>query len=144
MAIIELVQKKARIMFSSRLKMAGHKNGACYLTVISGATIHVPCQVFPAHFDGLVQDCSNSSALAMELLQSCAEPSIRRSVARTWFTEARTSNELPWLDLQKEHRNRNPRNEPPAGLTKSANDKCSNIGWLKSLYHDRHRPQTRE
>ena len=25
-------------------------------------------------FDGLVQDCSNSSALAMELLQSCAEP----------------------------------------------------------------------
>ena len=26
--------------------------------------------------DGLVQDCSNSSALAMELLQSCAEPSI--------------------------------------------------------------------
>ena len=80
-----------------------------------GATIHVPCQVFPAHFDGLVQDCSNSSALAMELLQSCAEPSIRRSVARTWFTEARTSNELPWLDLQKGHRNRNPSNEPPGG-----------------------------
>ena len=26
--------------------------------------------------DGLVQDCSNSSALAMELLQSCAKPSI--------------------------------------------------------------------
>ena len=28
------------------------------------------------HIDGLVQDCSNSSALAMELLQSCAKPSI--------------------------------------------------------------------
>ena len=28
------------------------------------------------HFDGLVQDCSNSSALAMELLQSCTDPSI--------------------------------------------------------------------
>ena len=28
------------------------------------------------HYDGLVQDCSNSSALAMELLQSCTEPSI--------------------------------------------------------------------
>ena len=28
------------------------------------------------HFDGLVHDCSNSSALAMELLQSCTEPSI--------------------------------------------------------------------
>ena len=25
------------------------------------------------HIDGLVQDCSNSSALAMELLQSCAK-----------------------------------------------------------------------
>ena len=26
--------------------------------------------------DGLVQDCSNSSALAMELLQSCTKPLI--------------------------------------------------------------------
>ena len=29
-----------------------------------------------AYIDGLVQDCSNSSALAMELLQSCTKPSI--------------------------------------------------------------------
>ena len=28
------------------------------------------------NIDGLVQDCSNSIALAMELLQSCTEPSI--------------------------------------------------------------------
>ena len=28
------------------------------------------------YIDGLVQDCSNSSVLAMELLQSCAKPSI--------------------------------------------------------------------
>ena len=28
------------------------------------------------YIDGLVQDCSNSSALAMELLQSCTEPLI--------------------------------------------------------------------
>ena len=28
------------------------------------------------HINGLVQDCSNSSALAMELLQSCTKPSI--------------------------------------------------------------------
>ena len=28
------------------------------------------------HIDDLVQDCSNSSALAMELLQSCTKPSI--------------------------------------------------------------------
>ena len=30
------------------------------------------------HIGGLVQDCSNSSALAMELLQSCTKPSIYR------------------------------------------------------------------
>ena len=28
------------------------------------------------YIDGLVQDCSNSSVLAMELLQSCIKPSI--------------------------------------------------------------------
>ena len=28
------------------------------------------------HYDGLVQDCSNSSALSMELLQSCTKISI--------------------------------------------------------------------
>ena len=28
------------------------------------------------HIDGLAQDCSNYSALAMELLQSCSKPSI--------------------------------------------------------------------
>ena len=28
------------------------------------------------NIDGLVQDCSNSSVLAMELLQSCTKPSI--------------------------------------------------------------------
>ena len=31
---------------------------------------------FCAYVDGLAQDCSNSSALAMELLQSGANPSI--------------------------------------------------------------------
>ena len=34
---------------------------------------------FLEDIDGLVQDCSNSSALAMELLQSCTNPLI-------WFT----------------------------------------------------------
>ena len=29
--------------------------------------------------DGVVQDCSNSSALAMELLQSCTKPSMSYS-----------------------------------------------------------------
>ena len=35
------------------------------------------CQISGGHdFDGLVQDCSNSSAWAMELLQSCPKPLI--------------------------------------------------------------------
>ena len=32
--------------------------------------------VFQYHIDGLVQDCSNSIANALELLQSCTKPSI--------------------------------------------------------------------
>ena len=31
---------------------------------------------YMGHLDGLVQDCSNQSALAMELLQSCNKPSM--------------------------------------------------------------------
>ena len=33
------------------------------------------CIFLKEHFNGLVQDCSNSSLLAMELLQSCTKPS---------------------------------------------------------------------
>ena len=36
---------------------------------------YTPSLVWP-YIDGLVQDCSNSIALAMELLQSCTKPSI--------------------------------------------------------------------
>ena len=32
------------------------------------------------HIDGLVQDCSNSIANALELLQSCTKPSIYASL----------------------------------------------------------------
>ena len=35
------------------------------------------------HFDDLMQDCSNSSVLAMELLQSCTKPSIWHSSNQT-------------------------------------------------------------
>ena len=34
----------------------------------------VPGHQYDQYIDGLVQDCSNSSALAMELLQSCTKP----------------------------------------------------------------------
>ena len=32
--------------------------------------------LYQHNVDGLVQDCKNSSALAMELLQSCIKPSM--------------------------------------------------------------------
>ena len=41
-------------------------------------------QVTEHSMDGLVQDCNNSSALAMELLQSCTKPSVY-------------STNLPWI-----------------------------------------------
>ena len=44
-----------------------------YITISNNVLtlyFHVP------FIDGLVQDCSNSSALAMELLQSCTKPTI--------------------------------------------------------------------
>ena len=39
-------------------------------------TDHTPDLKLTQDIDGLVRDCSNSSALAMELLQSCAKPLI--------------------------------------------------------------------
>ena len=38
------------------------------------------------HIDGLAQDCSNSIANAMELLQSRAKPSIYRKTSNIWRT----------------------------------------------------------
>ena len=38
--------------------------------------INMMPSVWDVHFHGLVQDCSNSIALAMELLQCCIKPSI--------------------------------------------------------------------
>ena len=40
---------------------------------------HQLCNFSNIPYQDLVQDCSNSSALAMELLQSCTKPSISRS-----------------------------------------------------------------
>ena len=37
------------------------------------------------HIDGLVQDCSNSIANALELLQSCSKPSIYQTTTK--YTE---------------------------------------------------------
>ena len=50
---------------------------SCTIKVIKIAAPwgRIPKFIFLSH-DGLVQDCSNSSALAMQLLQSCTKPSI--------------------------------------------------------------------
>ena len=45
---------------------------------------------FTSYFNGLVQDCSNSTANALELLQSCTKPSIWDS---TWYR---------WVNARKE------------------------------------------
>ena len=59
------------------------ETGATFITVLLGFTwkyiwvrYKTRAKWTPCCFDCLVQDCSNSSALAMELLQSCAKPSI--------------------------------------------------------------------
>ena len=49
------------------------------------------------YIDGLVQDCSNSSALAMELLQFCTKPS-------TYGNESEHENKKPSLRLQMTYR----------------------------------------
>ena len=42
----------------------------------SKSALYPACVLSMLHSDGSVQDCSISSALAMEILQSCSEPSI--------------------------------------------------------------------
>ena len=42
--------------------------------ILRGSALFWNSLRFHVHVDGLVQDCGNSSALAMELLQSCTKP----------------------------------------------------------------------
>ena len=67
------------------------------------------------HIDGLVQDCSNSSALAMELLHSYAEPSIYTFKSLLWRHNGRdgVSNHpphdcLPGADQRKHQSSTSP------------------------------------
>ena len=55
------------------------------------AICHIGVLANVAQIDGLAEDCSNSSALAMELLQSCAKPSIMWSATYTTLTTIRKS-----------------------------------------------------
>ena len=49
------------------------------------------------HVDGMVQDCTNSSALAMELLQSCTEPSMW--CHQSWVSCCRVIMSANWFDV---------------------------------------------
>ena len=58
-------------------KRESYRHTKFHMVVEYGLTISILSQV---HFDGLVQDCNYSSALAMELLQYCTKPPIPCSV----------------------------------------------------------------
>ena len=48
------------------------------------------------HIDGLVQDCSNSIAIALELPQSCAKPSIHITAAvESYYNATKYNTMLP-------------------------------------------------
>ena len=49
--------------------------GTSFMTYIKETIMLTISHVCNDNFDGLMQDCSNSSALAMELLQSCTKAS---------------------------------------------------------------------
>ena len=48
------------------------------------------------YMDGLVQDCSNPSALAMELLQSCTKPSILLNDCQSCYVEWNIHSLVNW------------------------------------------------
>ena len=55
--------------------------------ILCGSALFCDSLHFHEHVDGLVQDCGNSSALAIKLLQSCTKQSMycyRKSVLTSW------------------------------------------------------------
>ena len=54
---------------------------------------------FQQHFDGLVQDCSNSIANALELLQPCTKPSIYQTLSQLCVSPLPSS--WPWRGVQE-------------------------------------------
>ena len=57
--------------------------------------------IMTIYADSLVQDCSNSSALAMELLQSCTKPSIHYSISYMiwWAHMWRSKRQFSHIDI---------------------------------------------
>ena len=52
------------------------------------------CDILILYFNGLVQDCSISIANALEILQSCTEPSVSPGQYRGYHF-------LPWIMIHK-------------------------------------------
>ena len=73
--------------FSIKMSSYQHRKSHCGDKTIIRLVVHwtiknkqdlnnIPISFKKTYIDGLVQDCSISSALAMEILQSCTKPSI--------------------------------------------------------------------
>ena len=62
-------REKKRAYLSATMSLMGNLRKSVVIRELSFG-----CIVLKVHINGLVQDCSISSALAMEILQSCTEP----------------------------------------------------------------------
>ena len=83
MKSIEKVYRERDVQSMRVLTMLAHY-------ILRGSVLFCNSLHFHEHVDGLVQDCGNSSALAMELLQSCTKQSIymywyRKPVLTSWY-----------------------------------------------------------
>ena len=63
---------------ASMLATNDNQNASISINVLG--SIDCFTKVLPLHIEGFVKDCSNSSELAMDLMQSCIKPSIYSSV----------------------------------------------------------------
>ena len=85
MKSIEKVYRERDVQSMRVLTMLAHY-------ILRGSVLFCNSLHFHEHVDGSVQDCGNSSALAMELLQSCTKQSIyiywyRKPVLTSWYNK---------------------------------------------------------
>ena len=73
-------------------------------------------QFTATHFNGLAQDCRNSSALAMELLQSCSNPSIWNWGTCRWNMMMSSYLPMRCRDLKMGRQGSIPSNGPQDGV----------------------------
>ena len=90
--------------------------------------------MFLFHIDGLVQDCSNSIANALELLQSCTEPSMWSSYVETLVNQVnlQSVNDTT-INSSQGAANRGYRKISNISRTESQNLHESHLVWHLSL-----------